>query len=566
MLLNPLNEQSRYGQTKFTAIDIESNDWTKYALGAIYDGSETRFFDAQAELFNFCLDRRFRNWTHYAHHGGSFDFLFLLRYLTDRGLSYTPLLIGGLVAQVRVSLGKNVITFRDSSRHYSGSLSSFAKAFSKTQKLSGAIDFSRESFDKSNPNHIEYLRHDILSLYESVHGYIKFGGFERTGLRATLASQSMDQFRRFMDYPVIGTPQDVQNFCREGYFGGRCELFKLNSPSLNIYDINSMYPYCMMTYDMPLELQGPARSYKDFGFHRVRVTVPDCYIPPLACKIDKKLYFPTGTFEGVYFSEELLRAERLGCDVEFIEGYEFTRVKGFFKKYIDYYWNLRTSYPKGSPQNEIGKLYLNALYGKFGQREEVVSVIQASKVKGNFDFFISEEVSAYTGLVTQTKFKRRPFMLVHISAAITAYSRMHLHNFMIQAPHMVYYCDTDSIFSNYLYRTGSALGELKLETEKARFAGRGAKYYMIETQGKITKKIKGVPRKYLESLSESDFLEGKIDYKEEKINKLRTSLIRSGDFLSKSIHKKSIKSDYTKRKITRDGETRPWRVINGKLK
>src|SRR5690606_32683919 len=37
-----------------------------------------------------------------------------------------------------------------------------------------------------------------------------------------------------------------------------------------------------------------------------------------------------------------------------------------FKDYVEYFYNQRLSYPKGSPLNLVSKLLLNSLYGRFG--------------------------------------------------------------------------------------------------------------------------------------------------------------------------------------------------------
>lgn len=57
-----------------------------------------------------------------------------------------------------------------------------------------------------------------------------------------------------------------------------------------------------------------------FGFCYAKVSCPkDLYLPSLPYKKDGKLYFPSGNFEGWYFSEELKYAKSLGYKIEIIK-------------------------------------------------------------------------------------------------------------------------------------------------------------------------------------------------------------------------------------------------------
>jgi hypothetical protein len=109
-----------------------------------------------------------------------------------------------------------------------------------------------------------------------------------------------------------------------------------------------------------------------FGFFYCKISAPSYKDHPiLSARIKTKSgirsLFPTGNWEGMYFSEELYNAQKYGYEFEILWGYTFE--KGFvFKDYINDLYNLRLKYPKSDPMNLVCKLLLNSLYGRFGRK------------------------------------------------------------------------------------------------------------------------------------------------------------------------------------------------------
>jgi hypothetical protein len=67
-----------------------------------------------------------------------------------------------------------------------------------------------------------------------------------------------------------------------------------------------------------------------FGYVEVQVYCPKTMLRPvLPFKYMDCTIYPTGTWTGVYFSEELKAVEKLGYQFKLIKGYEFSK-----KKYI----------------------------------------------------------------------------------------------------------------------------------------------------------------------------------------------------------------------------------------
>jgi len=132
----------------------------------------------------------------------------------------------------------------------------------------------------------------------------------------------------------------VDSFIRKSYFGGATDYYKAYGEDLHYYDVNSLYPYAMLK-PMPLNLikvhknmdesfptnqsQGcnsfGGRDFNNFfGFVKCKVTTPNTLKPILPFKRNGRTIFPTGSWIGTYFSEEVKAAMKLGYKFTFYEG------------------------------------------------------------------------------------------------------------------------------------------------------------------------------------------------------------------------------------------------------
>ena len=166
----------------------------------------------------------------------------------------------------------------------------------------------------------------------------------------------------------------MQNLISKAYYGAHTAVYKPFGKKLYYYDINSLYLYCMLN-SMPV---GTPKKYDInkglkhfFGFSLVKVPVTlNIPVLPLYVKIEgqDRLVFPTGTFKGYYFSEELKYAESLGCKIELIEAWEFQKGENVFRNYVEPLFELKRTGNKD--ERDVFKLCLNTLYGKWGQHRE----------------------------------------------------------------------------------------------------------------------------------------------------------------------------------------------------
>jgi hypothetical protein len=81
------------------------------------------------------------------------------------------------------------------------------------------------------------------------------------------------------------------------------------------------------------------------------------------------VFYPTGKWVGIYFSELLKLAVDNGYTIKLIKGYDFYD-EILFKDYVEHFYELkRNSY--GSTR-WIAKMHLNQLYGYFGRSLDLI--------------------------------------------------------------------------------------------------------------------------------------------------------------------------------------------------
>lgn len=335
---------------------------------------------------------------------------------------------------------------------------------------------------------MKYLYHDCKGLYQCLEKFFSWSLVSKTKKTWTIAGQAVNVFRLFLKTPLYSIPDhdkyadgNVDAFVREAYFGGRTEVFKpifdaevLNLDWLYYYDVNSLYPTMMSKFKYPNKFKarvyGPSQyNPKDLGVWKCRVRVPkDMYMPPLPVKHNMKLIFPTGDFTGQWTIYEIEYAKSCGVEVlEYIEGCIFEDGGYVFKSFINSLYELRLEAKRNKDKvtDTMTKLIMNSTYGRMG----------ISKEKNNLVFDVGQE--APLRLITELEVNGinlrlsevpaemgEAFSNVAIACYVTSYARVHLHReaSKVGVKH-IYYCDTDSLFSDKKMETGTELGEMKLE-------------------------------------------------------------------------------------------------------
>lgn len=268
---------------KFSVLDIEARQWVHpYAVG-FYDGTDyVDFVRDDGLCIGMALEYILRperngHWI-YAHNGGNYDFLFLIKaLLTDEKLKRKYLIdltpIGSTIIRMDVSERKpdkhNVgcvdpqcrgcgtggdgprmkWSFIDSARLMPLPLKDLGETFGITKKVELEMSYDDLAKEENRATMKHYLQTDCVSLYEAL------GKMQTTinnlggQLGVTLPSTALDVFRRkflredistnrhWRKCPEHGQTQKkgveevckgcMHEFIREAYFGGRSEIFRM---------------------------------------------------------------------------------------------------------------------------------------------------------------------------------------------------------------------------------------------------------------------------------------------------------------------------------------------------
>jgi hypothetical protein len=206
----------------------------------------------------------------------------------------------------------------------------------------------------------------------------------------------------------------------------------------------------------------------------------------LPCKFKGKTIFPTGRWIGTYFSEEIKAVLSLGYKFTFIEAYEFSKID-LFNEYVNHFYEQKRN--STGPARFIAKMHLNALYGIFGRKhdlletrniykkdldaytltkvikaiipinDEIVTLLMHSNIKDDLTQELNSEL--------EINLNNQYYLVkanVAIASAVTYYARIHMIPFKIDG--FCVYSDTDSVFNTKKWDAkfiGSDLGLLKDE-------------------------------------------------------------------------------------------------------
>jgi hypothetical protein len=290
---------------------------------------------------------------------------------------------------------------------------------------------------------LDYLESDCRGLYEVIEKYRDQPLIKKAGVGFTTASQSLKIFRTMIDKPIRSLSQDIDDFVRKSYFGGRTEIFNpyfkgTKTKPLSEYDVNSLYPTVMRENEFPVSFLGWADKYdpNEMGFYHAEVDVPkNLYIPPLGlvhevksekwddkkkvwrqCK-SEKFIFPVGRFQGYWSTAELEYAKTLGVKITWVgRGAIFKSGGKIFQKYVDTLYEMRKKAEKGSVEDITCKLAMNSLYGRMGLRRDRDILVLDDGQSGVEPYAeIKDDETGYvTRLCKQEKFLDKTFSNVDL--------------------------------------------------------------------------------------------------------------------------------------------------------
>ena len=366
----------------------------------------------------------------------------------------------------------------------------------------------------------EYCKRDVDVLAEYLLSYMRWLKVnDLGGMALTLAGQAFRTYRHnFLQSPIIyHDDAGALALEREGYMGARTEAFRLGDLSGSRWsklDINSMYPYVMLSDTYPVKFV--ART-EDLPVERLSTLLDRYYViakvevntgvPAYALRHDDKLIYPIGGFETVLHHRELIYAleHKHIVAVKELALYERGPI---FSEYINYFYERKkeAELAGNKLERQQAKLLMNSLYGKFGQRG-VASMMRANdstrqfgRVTG-YSESIGEAVTVhYLGDSIETTYPTGEsyYSYPAIAGAVTANARHYLWSLITLAgrEHVVY-CDTDSLVVDDVgverlqtVIDAHRLGALKVEGVSDYLVIYGLKDYEYGEE----KHIKGVPK------------------------------------------------------------------------
>lgn len=551
---------------KYAVFDIESSNWVNFELLGFYDGDKYLEFKTVKEFLEHILVKRYAFTRMFAHAGGRFDFNFIIDALNRHFKDYEYQILSGQgISEIRVfSESQNrAWIFKDSYRLLPMSLKKLTEIFNVEHKKQ-EIDYKNITKDWKKLR--EYLRYDVVGLYEVIAKFKEWFNKYQVPLQTTLASQSMAMFRTQLSQTIPVLPDKIEKFIRNTYFGGRVEIFKMRCFK-HIYgmDVNSLYPHVMVKYPMPIGKPVYVRDFREneIGFYKADVKIPDVYVPPMPIVDKHKLLFPYGRTTGFFTSKELEVLQELGGDINIHYGYIFS--SGFlFSDYIrDMYERKRTA--KDPMEKLIYKLLMNSLYGKFGQSRIKDKLIRVRKLS---DAIGLKPYDPAYNLFSETTMSRATFIIPSIASWVTSCARFELYQWLKKAgDDHLFYCDTDSVFTDKPLPIGDELGEMKMEYEGEEAIFLLPKLYAIRlADGTMKIKAKGFEQAFVKShLSFKSFeraLHGNtLDFKQtvRKFASFKESMKRNSTCISMINQSKSIQSSYDKRRVLRNLDTEAWK-------
>lgn len=572
-------------QTKLSDGSIEQElklGWTCYyrrPYGRHLEKLEWYFFDKCVDFWSFVskhIEKKRKLWV--IARNINFDFTILRGwfYLRQIGFKLKFFHNSGSTTVISVKGRYGSIIFADSMNWFRESLAKTGLRIG-LEKLS--IDFETCSLAELSA----YCLRDLEIELRNFQHFVKFlEDNQISRLRYTIGSTALSAF--LFGYTggriYIHNSKEAIDAERESYCGGRVECFYIGEKrdeNYYTFDVNSLYPAVMRNNLYPVKYKKRVKSpiLKDIGhfldnYSIVAKVLIETEETAYAVKRDRTI-FPTGIFWVTLTTPELKYAVARGHLVEVREAFLYEQAD-IFSHYVNKLYRLRQRFKSDgrADYDEICKLLLNSLYGKFGQKAEVWEKIgEASGEPDRVETcylsglnspssirYLLGEIFECAGI--EESFNSFPAIASHV----TAYGRMYLYELMKQAGREnVFYCDTDSLIVNEAGRIKLSkridsvkLGSIKLEQETNELIIRGLKDYTIG--GKTV--IKGIRKNAVK-------LESGV-YEQQQWPSLQ-GLLRSGRANKYTIKRtlKVLKRKYTKGHVHKDGSISPLVLADADL-
>lgn len=267
------------------------------------------------------------------------------------------------------------------------------------------------------------------------------------------------------------------------------------------YDVNSLYPFCML---LPFPAGFPQISKKRplenlFGLAEAIISPPFSLIPATPQLKGALSSFSLTPFKGIYFSEELKYLQELGYSITLKRSWHFSTQVTLPQPHLHRLYQHKQTI--GDPSI---KIWLNSLYGRLAF-SKIKPITLLEKKEGRLNpnrALIPHSPWTLTRSIKPLSSKN-PYTLW--GGLIISYGRMFLHSLSSQSPNTLCYLDTDALFSSQPWtpqKLGTSLGQFKMVTKNRPLPGLfvAPKIYALPKNANSSIKIRGIPNPNLGDL------------------------------------------------------------------
>lgn len=421
---------------------------------------------------------------------------------------------------------------------------------------------------------------------------------------------------------------------RDSLYGGRTEVFKAykkweqtDIKHGKYDDVVSLYPSVQKACEYPVGSPdcishsfacSLADGYitqedihehvrKIYGIIKCKVIPPKgLFHPVLPSHIDGKLKFSLcgkcnsktkckhsddeRALVGTWVSLEVQKAIEMGYRVtDVYEAWHWSQKGDLFGSFVDKFFAVKNKYKKTNPvKSKVAKLLINSLWGKFGQRDDMLQTKVVTKYedfegivcgsdvqKLNWDVVSDEVVEVHYNRKkthVENSFTTNPV----VAAFVTCHARLKLYNEALQPlGKRAMYCDTDSVIYEHVIAEGNGpvnqglgLGQWESELVEGEvmteFVGMAPKSYGYKTNmGKKILHMKGISLGYKDNAVRFN-MENMKRLIDRDIEKLSTPAFNQfvRDKKQKNIFNrtmvKQVSFAFDKRMLAGDYQTRPF--------
>lgn len=421
----------------------------------------------------------------YFHNGGKFDFMFLIKFMSEGNIK----IINGRITEMRI--GNAVL--RDSYAIIPTSLAAYQKTDIEYWKM------EKVHRDDNMREITSYLQDDCRNLFELVYAFRSHAG---KGL--TIAGNALS-FAKRLGAPIHRTTKYFDSIFREYYYGGRCQALQCGVfEDVEIFDIKSAYPYAMIHEHPSGSMTLALDNLDGMSLEQIQQSfiLIECFSDGAFPQRGKySLNFPHEFGEYYVTGWEYIIAKKHGLiKRENIKQVLVLEDSISFQDYVDHWFEFKQNAENAGDKVErhIGKIMLNSLYGKLCQNPEKYKdfkvVASGTEPTDGWELGYEYEDKELHWRPSLYKFidkygeewKEKPkFYNVATGASITGFCRaMLLDAIATVGFENAIYCDTDSVIAKRPYGTnllvGGNLGQWGSEGIASRAYVGGKKLYACE--------------------------------------------------------------------------------------